>query len=700
LIRRLGADAVRNSDGTEVPPELTRLGLTVYSKYFVNRGDPKWAAAHPEQIQELYLMSRPVTATGPKLNIEPLDGFYAEQFRVDLEHDPKRWWEVRDRTAGGVLETDRWNVAETDGIVHVEVTGAVPGHEHTVAFLAWNIWEPVQMYNHLTNDWGDRPHDPAMDALHPTGRARALERLAGWLEANPGTDVVRFTTFLYQFTLIYDAAAREKHVDWFGYAATVSPAALDAFEAAHGYRLTPEDFVDEGYYHSTARPLSQRWRDWMEFTRQGVQSLARELVALVHQRGRQAMMFLGDQWIGTEPYGPDFASIGLDAVVGSIGDAATTRIIADIPGTRLTEGRLLPYFFPDVFHPGGDPAGEALTSWLKARRAMLRHPVDRIGWGGYPSLAAEHPAFLDVAERIADEFRQIHRRRGGGAPWTLGGRVAVLNEWGALRPWLTYTVAHGLPLAFTEPYAGLMEALAGLPFEVCWLSFEEVARGGVPADVAAVVNAGPAGTSFSGGAWWGEPRLVAALRQWTWAGGFLLGVGEPSALARQGRTFQLADLLGVDQEIGFSLPRRRYPELCPDHWVAKDLPADFAVPGGARSVYAIEGGARVVRQRGEDVLVAVNRCGHGRSAYLAGLPNSAAGARLAHRVVAWGMGLADDELPYLPDNPAVDLAAYPASGALAAANSTLQPQAAVFLDGSGRRREIELGPGELAWLRL
>ena len=32
--------------------------------------------------------------------------------------------------------------------------------------------------------------------------------------------------------------------------------------------------------------------------------------------GKEAMMFLGDHWIGTEPYGKYFASIGLDAVVG------------------------------------------------------------------------------------------------------------------------------------------------------------------------------------------------------------------------------------------------------------------------------------------------------------------------------------------------------------------------------------------------
>ncbi|HCQ25286.1 MAG TPA: hypothetical protein DIT82_01405, partial [Bifidobacterium longum] len=55
--------------------------------------------------------------------------------------------------------------------------------------------------------------------------------------------------------------------------------------------------------------------------------------------GKEAMMFLGDQWIGTEPYKDGFDELGLDAVVGSIGDGTTTRMIADIPGVKYTEGR-------------------------------------------------------------------------------------------------------------------------------------------------------------------------------------------------------------------------------------------------------------------------------------------------------------------------------------------------------------------------
>ena len=69
------------------------------------------------------------------------------------------------------------------------------------------------------------------------------------------------------------------------------------------------------------------------------------------------MMFLGDHWIGTEPFMPEFRTIGLDAVVGSVGNGSTLRLISDIEGVKYTEGRFLPYFFPDTFHEAATGAG-------------------------------------------------------------------------------------------------------------------------------------------------------------------------------------------------------------------------------------------------------------------------------------------------------------------------------------------------------
>lgn len=122
--------------------------------------------------------------------------------------------------------------------------------------------------------------------------------------------MVRFTTFFYHFTLVFNDLAKEKFVDWFGYSGSVSVEALEAFEKEYGYALRPEDIVDGGYYNNPFRVPSKAFRDYMDFIMRFVSSHAKKLVDAVHEKGREAMMFLGDNWIGTEPYGKYFPSIG------------------------------------------------------------------------------------------------------------------------------------------------------------------------------------------------------------------------------------------------------------------------------------------------------------------------------------------------------------------------------------------------------
>lgn len=459
---------------------------------------------------------------------------------------------MRNRTTGEVVPVENWTLG-ADGAV--TINGTTPYHEYTVAFLAWKTWDPTQMYNYITNNWEgtDRVKELPYDARHEATWEHMKSALDAWLPAHPEVDVVRFTTFFYHFTLVFNDQAKEKFVDWFGYSASVSAAAIEEFEREHGYRLTPEDFVDAGFYNSPFRVPSKAFRDWQAFQHRFVTDRARQLVEKVHASGKEAMMFLGDNWIGIEPYGPHFDEIGLDAVVGSVGSAATTRMIADIPHVKYTEGRLLPYFFPDVFREGGDPVGKAQKCWVDTRRAILRSPLDRIGYGGYISLALKFPEFIDFTECVVGDFRAIHDAAEGGEQWSTGITVGVLNSWGSLRTWQTHMVAHALPYKQIVTYLGALEALAGMPVDVKFLSFDDIATSGVPSDIDVLMNVGTAGTAFTGGEVWRDAALQAGLREWVAQGGSLIGVGEPTSDFANGRFFQLADVFGVDRELGFSL---------------------------------------------------------------------------------------------------------------------------------------------------
>ena len=401
----LGADALRDCDGTEMPQALLSEPVKKYATYYTTRKDNAWAMKHPEEIQQEYLISNRITARGETLRIRLMEGFHTEQLKVNTLDDPKRWWEVIDRTTGEVVPTDAWEFDEASGEVEIRT---IPYHEYTVSFLAFLIWDPVHMYNFITNDWKDTPHQLTYDVRQPKTKQYVKDKLRKWCEDNPHIDVVRFTTFFHQFTLTFDDKKREKYVEWFGYSASVSPYILEQFEKWAGYKFRPEYIVDQGYHNCMFRVPSRQFLDFIEFQQIEVCALAKELVDIVHSYGKEAMMFLGDHWIGTEPYGKYFAGIGLDAVVGSVGSGVTLRMISDIKGVDYTEGRLLPYFFPDVFCEGGDPIGEARDNWRKARRALLRSPLDRIGYGGYLKLACRFPDFIDYVERVG--FDTIHAR--------------------------------------------------------------------------------------------------------------------------------------------------------------------------------------------------------------------------------------------------------------------------------------------------
>ena len=724
-----GADAIRNSDGTHLDESVLALGKKIYSAYFPTRAHNEWITLHMDETPQVYLLTGRVLAEADIVDVPLMDGFFEEQLKPNRDADPHKYWEVVDRTTNEVVDASLWTLDEDTDTVHV--SGATPMHEYTVSFLAYIIWDPVEMYNHLTNGWGDKEHEIPFDIYHPATRKFVFDTFEQWLKDNPQVDVVRFTTFFYQFTLLFDQKQREKVVDWFGCACTVSPAALDDFEKEYGYRLRPEDFVDGGAYNSAWRVPRKAQRDWIDFLSGFVRANVKKLADMSHEAGKEAMMFLGDQWIGTEPYKDGFEDLGLDAVVGSIGDGTTTRMIADIPGVKYTEGRFLPYFFPDTFYEGNDPSIEGLDNWRKARRAILRSPISRMGYGGYLSLAAKFPKFVDTVTHIADEFRDIHDRTGGvAAEGELN--VAILNSWGKMRSWMAFTVAHALPNKQTYSYYGILESLSGMRVNVRFISFDDVLEHGVADDIDVIVTGGPVDTAFSGGSVWAEePRLAATLRAWVHGGGALIGVGQPSAQQFQGRFFQLADVLGVDEERHQTLSVDKYfPTVTPEHFITADvhlgegvlqgfLDAGYRKPlsgcGGGQAIgelggidfgepiadtFPVNEDVTLLRADGGQVQLAVNEYGKGRGVYVSGLPYSAANARLLERALFWASHNEDKYTAYSSTNPECEVAVFPDAGQYCVINNTDRPQSTDVALPDGSVEHFDLDQSAIAWRNL
>ena len=695
MLDRWGADALRDSDGTKLDAATKALDAKIYTTYFVARGHNEFAQEHMDECQQMLLMSKHNVATEDTVTIDFLDGYYREQVVADYVHDPKKWWEVIDRTTGEVVPVSCWEVDQEKDLVTIK--DAAPFHEYTVSFFVYAIWDPTQMYNHITNNWGDKPHDIPFDVRQANSGAFAKDYLKQWLIDNPDTDVVRFTTFFYHFTLVFNDQAKEKFVDWFGYGATVSIKALEEFEQEYGYALRPEDIVDNGYYNSTFRVPTRAYRDYMDFIQRFVAKKAKELVEITHEAGREAMMFLGDNWIGTEPYGPYFEDIGLDAVVGSVGGGATLRLISDIPGVKYTEGRFLPYFFPDTFYEGNDPCIEAIDNWLSARRALMRNPVDRIGYGGYLSLAYKFPKFVDYIEKVTDEFRLIYDNVKGKKAYC-GLKVGILNSWGNIRSWQPYMVAHALWYKQTYSYFGILESLSGAAVDVQFLSFDEIRENGVPSDIDVIINAGDAGTAFSGGEEWLDEKLVTTIRQWVYNGGGFVGVGDPTAVHHGGRFFQLADILGVDKELGFTLSTDKYFKTALDsHFITKDRNSDFDFGESKHDIYALSAATEIIEYSNNEVHMAANAYGKGRGVYISGLPYSYENTRLLMRAMFYAASKEDRYHIWYADNLNCEVNAYPESGKYAILNNSNETQTTKFYDGEGNCETITLEPCEILW---
>ena len=696
LLKRWGADAIRDCDGTDYPEELKSVDAKVYSTYYTTRKDNAWAKANPDEVQQCYIMTGFHTAAGGPLSIPLMQGISAELMEVNTRDDIRRWWEVMDRTMGEPVSPDAWRYEE--GSVIINAPQAF--HDYTVSFLAYLIWDPVHMYNAVTNDWKDFEHQITFDVRQPKTKKFTMERLRKFIADHPYVNVIRYTTFFHQFTLVFDELKREKYVDWYGYSASVSPYILEQFEREVGYKFRPEFIIDQGYYNNQYRVPSKEFKDFMAFQRREVAALAKEMVDITHELGKEAMMFLGDHFIGTEPYMDEFKSIGLDAVVGSVGNGSTLRLISDIPGVKYTEGRFLPYFFPDTFHEGGDPVREAKENWVTARRAILRKPIDRIGYGGYLKLACQFPEFINYVESVCSEFRELYDNIKGATPYCVK-TVAVLNSWGRARSWGCHMVHHALYQKQNYSYAGVIEALSGAPYDVKFISFDEVkANPSVLDGVDVLINVGDGDTAHTGGAIWEDPAVSAAVKKFVYNGGGFIGVGEPSGHQYQGRYLQLSGILGVEKETGYTLGYDKYNwEEHPGHFILADCQGSVDFGEGKKSIYALEG-AQVLVQRDKEVQLAVNEFGKGRAVYLSGLPYSFENSRLLHRAVLWSVHSEDQLNLWLSSNYNVDVHAYVENGKFCVVNNTYEPQSTVVYRGDGSSFTLALKADEIRWYKI
>ncbi len=661
LAEKWGADCIRDSDGTQLSEEILSTGVPIYSTICMIRSINPWAREHKDMLQRNFLSTDPVLATADTLKIKPLDKYFRQQYDICPSDDVKKLWEVYDRTEGTLVPVDKWDYdPETETVT---LKDATPYHTYTVSFMARRNWEVISMYNHITNDWGEKEHLMPVDPHYPPVQEAILDYLDKWCESHPATKVVRFTSMFYNFTWIWGSDERQRtiYTDWGSYDFAVSPIALDNFEREYGYRLTAEDFIRGDRHNATHNPPTKRYRDWMEYTGKFVREFGKKCIDVVHKHGKLAYVFYDDTWVGVEPWSGKFGEFGFDGLIKCFFNAFEARLCAGVTDAPIHELRLHPYLFPTglrgepTFAPGGHPDADARRYWACVRRALLRVKIDRIGLGGYLSLTEPFPQFHDEVEKIANEFRTLRSFHEKGKPWSTGIRVGILHSWGSLRTWNCSGHMHEHP---ELPLNHIYEALAGQPFEVRAISLDEVEKDGVPADIDVIINAGREGDAWSGGEKWSSPKLLAAVNEFVAKGGGFIGVGEPTAVRGFGRHFRAADVMGVDKETGATVCFEKYNFETKPHFITGDVKAAPEFHNHVSGVYALGADTDVILSEGKDVVAAAKSFGDGRGVYFSGYTYGADTARLLYRAILWAAKKEELMEVYTTSDPSFECAYY------------------------------------------
>ncbi len=680
MAEKWGADVIRDSDGTVLSDEIVHAGYGIYSTICIIRDHNAWAKENRDKLQQTFLCTPPQLADSKEVCISLMESFFRDQFAINDSQAAFKYWQVYDRTSNVLVEKEDWTYDKENECVLIKNVNE--WHKYTVSFMAYRIWEEISMYNHTTNNW-DKEHLMQIDPFYPETRKYLTTWMTTWCENHPDTSVVRFTSMFYNFVWIWGSDVRNQHLfsDWGSYDYTVSDRALDEFAKEYGYSLTAEDFINQGKLHVTHMPATKEKEAWMQFINSFVISFGKELIDIVHNYGKKAYVFYDDSWVGVEPYNDKFHEFGFDGLIKCVFSGYEARLCAgvDVPTHEL---RLHPYLFPvglggaPTFKKGGNPTREAKVYWNSVRRALLREPIDRIGLGGYLHLVEDFPDFCDYIEKVSDEFRLLQTFHHAGKPYAIKAKVAVLHAWGKLRSW---TLSGHFHETYMHDLIHINEALSGLPIEVSFISFEDVKNGALKG-VDVVINAGYAGSAWSGGENWKDEKVVTALTRWTHEGGIFIGVNEPSAVEGYDTYFRMAHVLGVDEDMG--------ARVCHGKWKFEAQDTEGILPQGVsleakKNRYLTDGKAKVLLAKEDMPIITINTFGKGKGIYLSSFSMNLIHTRMLYQLIRYAAGEGITGL-FMTDNLFTECAYYPLSKKLVVINNSEETQTTSVETGEGK----------------
>ena len=210
---------------------------------------------------------------------------------------------------------------------------------------------------------------------------------------------------------------------------------------------------------------------------------------------------------------------------------------------------------------------------------------------------------------------------------------------------------------------------------------------------------GDADTAHTGGEWWVNPEISAAVKKFVYNGGGFIGIGEPTAHQANGHFFQLANVLGVEEEFGFTLGYDKYNWESHSHFITEDCRGEIDFGENLRNVYALEGAAILV-EKDKRVRLSVNEFGKGRAVYMCGLPYSFENSRLLYRSILWSSHDEEHLYKWFSSNYNVEVHAYVENKKYCVVNNTYEPQETVVYCGDGSSFSLKMDANEIIWYEM
>jgi 1,3-beta-galactosyl-N-acetylhexosamine phosphorylase len=189
------------------------------------------------------------------------------------------------------------------------------------------------------------------------------------------------------------------------------------------------------------------------------------------------------------------------------------------------------------------------------------------------------------------------------------------------------------------------------------------------------------------------------VKRFIYNGGGFIGVGEPAAHQYEGHFFQLATVMGVEKETGFTLNVDKYNWDEHDHFIKADCTKDIDFGEGKKNIYALDG-TEILVQRDQEVQMAVRSFGDGRCVYISGLPYSFENSRILYRSIIWASHDEEELHKWFSTNYNVEVHAYVKNGKYCVVNNTYEPQSTTVYRGDGSSFDLDLAANEIIWYEI